>query len=328
MKCLIINWGCSAWLLVIVFIFSPWRCQVLAEGEKLDAQVFLPLFERNSIARKVLDVSYSFVCGADKKEVHLVFDTESGKYYEQEKIYESFETTDVYRLNVVVWDSREYMRWVRHVSEIAGSRVLGSGVYEDPGQVLIKSRGDKIPYFAEIFYDTAGHAYTKSVLQRDPQIVSLSDSTIAIETTANKFEFSKNSGALVKLVSYTHSKNGKKNAWITRELSGHIEQSGVWIPLRIVAFYYGVGKTPAIVEISVDPKTLRLVDTPDNSIFSITMPTGCTVQDEVRKTTYTVTTLDTDPPQDVKALQQMLEQMLEQAEEQKEAVEQEMKQRK
>lgn len=311
----------SARLLTVMFLVFPYACQVLAESEKMDVQTFLPLFERNSIVRKVLEVSYSFVCGSEKKDVRLVFDAESGKYYEQEKIYESPETTNVYRLNVVTWDGKEYVRWLRHVSERPGYRALGQGVYEDTGQASIRNGGDKTPYFAEIFYDSVGHPFTKSVLHRNPQLGSLSGDTITIDTTANKFEFSEKSGALEKLVSYTYTKDRRKVAWVMRDLSGHVEQSGVWIPLRIVALYHGVGKTPTQVEISVDPKTLRLLDKADASLFNVSFPMGCSVDDHIRKKSYTVTAIDT-LPQDVEAMKKTLEKMLEQAEEQKAAAEQ------
>lgn len=118
------------------------------------------------------------------------------------------------------------------------------------------------------------------------------------------------------------TKDNNRMIYETLNLSDHVERSGILVPLRIVRAYYdNSGKMDACYEYSVDPQTLRILDTVDDSVYSVALPTGCHVDDDIRKRSYTVTAVDT-LPNDVEAVQKVLEEMLEQAEEQKAAVEQ------
>jgi hypothetical protein len=40
----------------------------------------------------------------------------------------------------------------------------------------------------------------------------------------------------------------------------------------------------------------------DDSLFKISLPAGCAVSDQIKNKNYTVTTLDTNPPQDAEAI--------------------------
>ena len=312
-------------------------CSVAAEEETLDVQAFLPLFERNSIERKVLDVSYSLTfehnffdkMKSGKRDIHLVFDTDTLKYREERKHYTNPNDTDSYDFKVEVWDGKEAVSLHRPVSPNLGSRVLGRGVYEYPGHVVIQESGNIVPLFAKFYYASYFCPFVKTVHKNSPRLGSLAGNTITIETEFNKFEFSKKTGALERLVYYSITPDQKKVDWETYRFSDHMEVSGVWMPLRIArTLTQPNGSVLLKEEISVDPKTLRLLDkVEDPSIFTETLPAGCAVNDQIRKKIYTVTTADT-LPNDVEALRKALEKMAEQALEQKEEAEKEMREKK
>jgi len=309
-----------------------WGFSVVAEEGTLDVQAFLPLFERNSIERKILDVSYSFnyedyssgKVRLIKRDVRLVFDAETEKYREEIRDYYNPNDTGNYDLKVNMWDGKEAVVWSRSVSTNRGFRAFGLGTYEYPGHAAIHSQPIiKIPPFVEFYYDMSSLPFAKSVFGQNPKTGGLSGDTIRIETQSNKFEFSKKTGALEKLVYYSINPNKEIVVWKTYEFSDHVEVSGVWMPLRIVETMYQLSSENVYykTEFSVDPKTLRLLDKVDNpSIFNEALPARCAVNDQIRKKVYTVTTADT-LPNDVEALKKALDKMLEQAQEQKKAVE-------
>ena len=313
-------------------------CSVAAKDETLDVQAFLPLFERNTLGRKILDVSYSHTYGANylakgwrsgKQDVRLVFDAETEKYREEVKVYDNPNDADVYRLHVGMWDGKEYVSWIRFVSKRPGSRALSSGVYESPGNAMITSLPfDPIPFFLSFYYDPASRPFAKMVPLQNPQLDDFSGDTITIKTRWNNFIFSKKTSALERLDCYSPGTDDKMIAWRTYDFSEHVEISGVWLPLRIVITERGLDdRLWSKGEFSVDSKTLRLLDKmDDSSIFNETLPAGCFVDDQVRKKSYQVTTADTLPT-DVEALTKTLEKMVEQTLEQKEEAEKEMQEK-
>jgi hypothetical protein len=307
-----------------------------AKENGLDVQDLLPMFGRNSIERKVLDVTYSVndemkirgESNSFKRDVHLLFDTATGRYREEIKVYKNPKDINTYRFYVSVWDGKEFLSLDRPVSENLGSRMLGPSIYEYPGHVVIESQPRrKIPSFAGFYYDTANHLFAKSVPDANPQLKEISEDTVTIETPLNMFEFSRKTTALKKVIYYWGNSTNERKIRKTYDCSNHKDCSDVWIPCRIIVteFSFKDGSEKYRGEITVDPQKLRLRETTDDALFHETLPAGCGVDDRIRKKIYEVTTLDTNPPQDVEALQKMLDTMLEQAEEQKAAVEQEMK---
>jgi hypothetical protein len=293
---------------------------VSAKDETQDVYAFLPLFERNSIARKVLDMSYSVNCEGKRldesysfqSDVHLVFDAETGKYRREGRYYPDPADTNSYEFSMQIWNEKEHIRWDRVVDGRPGFRALGAGIYEAPGRATIRGRplGDTVvPLDIVFFFDGFPRTFAETVPKQNPKLVSMAGGTITIETQYNTFVFSKKTGALEKV---EYLDQGEANVVV--KLSHHVERSGVWIPLRIV-FMFGKENSGHITEISVAPQTLRLLDkVEDDSIFSETLPPRCYVNDDIRKNAYRVTTLDTNPPQDAEAIQKMLDKMLEQTE--------------
>ena len=185
---------------------------VVAQTETLDVQAYLPLFERNSIARKILDVNYSFskisnIKQSDKripikKDTHFVLDTDTGKYRKEEKYYDNPSDTNSYRLFVEMWDGNEFVFWDRSVSTSMGSRSLGSGVYEDSGQAVIYGRpfaDEIVPSCLSFFFDGFPHTFAETVPKQNPKLGDTTGDTITIETEDNKFTFSKKTCALEKI---------------------------------------------------------------------------------------------------------------------------------
>ena len=239
------------------------------------------------------------------------------------KYYTSLDDTDNYQLVVDMWDGEAYVSWVRPVSKELGFRALGQGAYEYPGSARIKDQPFfRTPSFVSLYYDASGCLYSKKILSQNPKLRSLAGDTITIETVLNKFEISKKTGILKKIDFYNPNQDNKMIIWKTYELSDHVECSGVWMPLRVVITERGLDERVVYKgEISVDPQTLRLLDTiEDASIFNEMMPAGCLVDDQIRKKIYIVTTADT-LPNDVEALRKALERMAEQVLEQKEEAE-------
>ena len=333
--------SCVATLSILFF-----SSHVLADYEALDVYAVLPLLEVNSIERKMLDVSYSLNCEmtshgeviSSKVDVHLVFDAETGKFREETKEYDKPGDTSAYRLTVDVWDGEEFVSLFRPVSKEVGRRALKSGAYEYPGHAVILSPPmPRVPDYAQFFFDALRCSFIKLIPEYNPQLRNITGDSIIIETTWCKVEFSKKTGAIKKFDHYNyntkraeHYNNEEKIPWKTYEFSDHVECSGVWIPLRCVGTYLTpTGEPWCKKEYSVDPKTLRLLDTVDDlSIFKENLLAGCAVTDQIRKKTYEVTTLDTTLPNDVDAIQKMLEKLLEQADEQKAAIEEEIKAKK
>ena len=303
--------------------------------EVLDVQAFLPLFEKNSLGRKVLDIRYSAITQIDgkktpaKTDVHLVFDAETGKYREELRYYGHPQNdVDVYSLDVTMWNGKELVEWKREVSKNdQGFRILSPGVYEHPGEAVISNR-PRTPLFVRFCYDTFYadmylYLFAKTVPEQQPKLQTLVGDMIVIEATIekalHKFEFSKKTGALKRFDYYYPDKENRLALRRTREFLEHIACSGFWIPLRTRETSWCLdGSASVIVEMSVDPKTLRLLDAiEDSSIFQAVMPAGVMVEDQIRKTNYFVTTADA-LPNDVEALKEALEKMLEQAQEQAE----------
>ena len=311
-------------ILIGSFVLSS----VSAKAETLDVKTFLPLFERNSIARKILNMNYSLTykenqsgqMNSSKRNVHLVFDAERGTYREEVKYYDDPSNEDLYKFYVNMWNGEEFVTWVRPVSKESGVRSLGSGIYEYPGHATIYNQP-----FTETPSSVAFFTNMKAIAGRNPKLVDITRDTISIETKRNKFEFSKKTGALKKLDYY----NSKMTIWKTYEFSNHVEHSEIWMPLQIMIIGRELdGSVWYTTEISIDPETLRILDEIDNpSIFKETLPAGCVVNDTIRKQSYIVTTADT-LPNDVEALKKTLEKMLEQAQEQAEAVEKEAAEKK
>jgi hypothetical protein len=305
---------------------------ISAEEKKPDVQIYLPLLERNSLGRKALDVSYSVSYEAHfqgkssfgTRDVQLVFDAETGKYREEVKVCNNPKDPDVYSLDVDIWNGKESVSWSRSVSKTPGSRALGSGVFEYPGSAMIQSQPafGKIPSFVSFFYDTSFRPFAKSVPELNPKLGNMAGDTLTIETRWNKFEFAKKTGALVRLEYNSINKDNVTKTWKTYDFSKHVECSGIWIPLRVVETELdNDGKARYKGIISVNSKTLRLIDKVEDSLFNVSLPAGCGVDDRIRKKVYTVTTVD-NLPNDVEAVKQSLEKLLKQAEEQKAAVEQ------
>ena len=309
------------------------RFQVAADDGNLDVHAYLPLLESNSIARKVLDVTYSCsyeetsngkVVDCGKNDVHLVFDSDTGNYREETKSYNNPNDDDKYKFTVAMWNGKEYVEWDRFLSKKQGILAL----WQQGGSAVVNGHPyRRIPLFVEFLYDAKSIPLGKSILRQYPKLGNLSVNTITIETVLYKFEISKKTGALERVISYNWDEDDEPFAGTTYDLSHHVERSGIWIPLRITRTVC-YQKDKIKMEMTADPETLRLLDKVENpSIFSEQMPPGCVVTDDVRKKSYIVKTVDT-LPNDVDAIQKMLEKMLEQADEQKAAIEEEIKAKK
>ena len=310
---------------------APFISPAMAGEETPDIQAFLPLFERNSLGRKVLEVSYSQkstsyfagTAGDSTDDISLVFDAGTGKYRKERKYYGNPNDANSYHLFLDIWDGEEHVSWIRRVSTNQGYRALGAGIYENPGTAVIKS-SHGVPGFALPNYDESRRPFSEIVPEKNPRLGGLSEDKVIIETEENRFEFSKKTGALERLDFYVLDDNGKRRGRLSHTMyafSNHVERSGVWLPLRgVVTVWQPNGTIYFKSEFSVDPKKLRLLDKVEPSRFRETLPVGCNVTDENRKTSYTVTTavtLPTDVDALKKVLDKMLDKMLEQAQEQK-----------
>lgn len=270
-----------------------------ANDEAPDVRAYLPLFERNSLGRKVLDVRYSDVAG--KKTGHLIFDSDKGKYREEVDDYTVSLNTNIYFNIINVCNGVKYISFQTPVTvtQQSDAGAAGRREFRSSGHAHIEDRAFvRIPEFAAFYYDRRRLPFAKSVYEQRPQIKRLSDDTITLETTKNRFEFSRNSCALRKIeYLYTNTK-AETIAWRTYELSNPVDCSGTWIPLRIIVTERDLdGKERYRGETTVDPKTLRLMDSVDDSCFEVALPTGCAVQDDVLKKTYVITAPDGNLPQ-------------------------------
>jgi len=323
-RCQYVLKSCITVIAPILFVFP-----IFATNEAENVETYLTLLERNSIARKILEVSCSVALEGtmhDKsfaqtnRAVYLVFDAETGKYREEEKVYDKANSTDSYLSRVGIWNGKEYVSVERHVSQRPGTRAIGAGVYETPGSAVILNYPYKlIPSYAGFFYDWNDCLFSKASLKKNnPTLMNTSGDTVIIRADGNKFELSRKTGVLKRLEYIDHTKNPCK----IYEFSNHLECSGVWLPLRVVEtiseptsrlFYKKV--------YTVDPLSIRLIDKVDDSLFNESLQAGCVVNDQIRKREYVVTTV-ASLPNDVEAVKKALEKMLNQAEEQKAAVEQ------
>ena len=290
----------------VAFLMPP----AVAEDGAQNVQAFLPLFEKNSLGDKVLDVRFSSLgeAGAGtlsvKVDLHLVFDAATGKYREEQTYYfdKPPNDADVSDFIVHMWDGKEFVEWKREVLDVfdvPGYRVLVQGKYEDPGSAEIWDR-PRDPYFvsfcfARIHTNVLHRPLAKTVPEHNPKLGILDGDVITIETSSkyelNKFEFSKETGILKRFTNYYPDKNNEMVIRGTWEFSEHVERSGFWIPLRIVA----IGRQPdgsvsSKVVITADPKTLRLLDTVEEAtIFHEALPAGCWMDDHIKNTKYKVT---------------------------------------
>ena len=315
-----------------VLFVSLYEFQVSAEEKTPDIQAYLPLFERNSLGRKILDVRYSLkyerhvagVISSGKQDAHLVFDVETGKYREEIKDYGNTSDTNVYSFAVNIWDGNKAVDWTRHVSQKPGSRLLGGNVCEAPGSASIRSYPSR-PIFLFFYYLANDPPLAKALTDKNSRLTSIVGDVITIETVATKFSFSKKTGALEKIISYDNSQppnDNEKIIWNSYNLSNHVECSGFLIPLRIIRNWHDEKmKIKVRDEYFIDPQSLRMLDAVDVSVFSEALQSGCAVNDAIEKRSYRITTVGT-LPKDVEAVEKTLEKMLKQAEEQKAAVEQ------
>lgn len=303
------------WVIVLCVCLAISGAPAFAEAP--DIQTYLPLFERNSLGRKILDVHYS----DDTSSVHLIFDAETGKYREERKFQIN---PDSYTLWVYMWDGKELVTLTSGMSNVSEPRSPGNKfLFEHPRTAVISEISHRSPPpLLTYFYDARAHPISKTVLDENPKLGAVSGDTITIETNTRKYEFSQKTCALKRIEYYLTSNGNRRMMYCSYDLSDHVECSGVLIPLRIVNIYIPSNAPQLKTEYSMDPKTLRLLDKVDVTLFHEPLPLGCLVTDKIRKRNYTVTTPGTNPPQDVEALQKMLEKMLEQAEEQKAAAKQ------
>lgn len=296
----------------------------IADTQAREVYDFMPLLERNSILNKVIDVRYSVAYGVRKENVHLVFEADTGKYREEVEDYAASLDKDFYLFSENIWNGEKYISWKRLRRQHNDAQALEKDLHEYSGRAHIGDRSfTRTPLFVSHYYDRSFRPFAKSVCEQQPQLRSLSGNTVVIETLKNRFEFAKSTCALMKIEYLYTRTNNTTVAWKTYELSNHVDCSGIWVPIRITLVERNIidGKERCRGDITVDPKTLRLIDAVDDSCFSVSLPTGCVVQDDVLKKNYVVTTLAANPPQDVEAMKKTLEKMLEQAEEQKAAVE-------
>ena len=182
----------AAILFVSLYVYP-----VSAEDKTPDIQTYLPLFERNSLGRKILDVRYSFKArrGPDKKfsvkeETHLVYDDETGKYRIEKKEYDRPNETNHYSLVVKIWDGNKSLNWTRNVYPKLGNPFLGRSMRETPGVASIGGNPDR-PFFLYIYYLTNDQPLTKVVSENNSRLTSIAGDAITIETKISKFLFSR-----------------------------------------------------------------------------------------------------------------------------------------
>ena len=286
-----------------IFLILP---NVSAENDVPDVQAFLPLFERNSLGRKVLDVRFSVITEVDygdkamsvKVDIHVVFDAETEKYRAEVTYYHNKppNDADASDFHVTMWDGKEFVEWKRQViKDEPGFRALGLGIYEDPGEAIISGRPETPPFvsycYCTHYADRYCVPFSKTIPEQNPKLVSTAGDTITIEAAIGHalrtFTFSKKTGALKTFVYATPNRENEMIARETSDYFDHVECSGVWIPLRSTHISREHdGRVFAKTEVSVDPKTLRLLDkVEDASIFSKALPAGCIVNDQISNDT-------------------------------------------
>jgi hypothetical protein len=310
-------------------------CLLFPQAGKTEENDFAPLLLINSIDKKVLDVCYTFnyesfsnnkKINTGRRVIHLVFDSNSGKFREETKWYDNPNDTNTYLFAVEVWNGKEALSWHRPVAQLAGFRALGEGRFETPGSATISAISTpQVPYFLSMYYEEPLRPIATMALLQHTKCVENTETKIVLETIQYRFEFSKKNGALEKLVSSAPVPGRdpeKLMKMVTYEFFRHVNVSGILMPLEVKIVRWDFdGNLMSKGEFHVDQKKLRLYDKIDDNTFQFELNTGCLVNDQIRKREYRVTTLAANPPQDVEAMKKTLEKMLEQAEEQKAAVE-------
>ena len=304
-------------------------------GEKADGlQACLPLFRRNSIAGKVLDVAYSANAeiyrdgnvSSNRLDAHLLFDTRTGRYRAETKrdaiinippeIQEQLGTLILDKdVAIDTWDGKEHVEWHPncHSLERGGMEYRsGSARVSDESVTFSLSF---MRYFGErTSDDEEGRCFcpwdTYISSAKDPTIGHVDGDTVAVETTYYKFEFSKKTGVFKRCTHYhfvwdeeaKQARMGEKYVSEIHDFSNHVERNGVWLPLTVVNtspvrkanVWFADGEVKEVslghrIEYSVDPGTLRLLDEAEApSVFSVELPEGCHVTDEIRKEVYRV----------------------------------------
>ena len=178
-----------------ILVVSLYVFPVSAEDKTPDIQAYLPLFERNSLGQKILDVRYSVKIRedtdktfSDKQDAHLVYDVETGKYRMELKRYNRPNETNRYLRTVSIWDGNKSMTRMSHVSPEPESPFLGGRMCESPGIAFIKSR----PLFRPFFLDyclTGNRPWAKVISKGNPRLTSIAGDAITIETEFSKFLF-------------------------------------------------------------------------------------------------------------------------------------------
>lgn len=311
----------GTWLIVLCVCLAI--SVVSAFAESPDIQKYLPLFERNSLGGKILDLRYRV---GGKATGHIIFDAGTGNFREETP----FQTRqDVTLLFVCMWDGKEFVKLTSAISDVSETHSSKEIPFELPRTAVISDALYRCPSLLSFCCDALGRPISKTVLDDDPKLVAVSGDTITIEGKTRKFEFSKKTSALKRIEDYYFSNSNQRTLYQSYDFSDHVECSGVLIPLRIVNNYIPCNGPQLKNEWCIDPKTLHLLDKVDVNLFHEPLPVGCRVTDQIRKTEYTVTTPDTTLPQDVKSVQMILDAMIDQAEKQMTANEgdQEQKQR-
>lgn len=182
----------------------------IAEEKALDIQTFLPLIEKNSLGRKILDVRYSFkpreklntskIFVAYPQDVHLVYDAESGKFRQKTKEYRPNKVNRYY-LTVDIWDGNRFLSWRRSVFSEPESSLLGGVVRETSGGASIISKPPRpLPLFVEIYYLPCARPFSEALSEENSLKASMAGETITIETEDIKFSFSRSTGAINEII--------------------------------------------------------------------------------------------------------------------------------
>ena len=239
-------------------------CQTaVKDGGTDDIQAYLHLFKKNSIAGKVLDVTYSMtgegyedgnVYTGTPQRVHLVFDTQTGKHREETtRERESSDDEDYFRpgttifdshVEINIWDGKEFVRWYpgRHILDKQGRCEYVSGY------ARITDWCESHLMFLRLFgYNSrknnrlSFHPFEEWITECDPKIERPDRDTITIDTELYKFEFSKKSGILKRFTFFqpvwdeenNKEKEGERYVDEIYDFSNHVERSGIWLPLTV-----------------------------------------------------------------------------------------------
>lgn len=281
-------------------------CLLFPQSGKAEDHDFARLFAINAIDKKVIDVCYTFtyesfsknIRNAGKRDIHLVYDSNSGKYREETKWYDNPNDTNTYLFVVEVCDGTEALSWKCPTAPIVGFRSLGEGRFESPGSATINADNiSRVPDFLSMYYETPLRPIATMALLQHPKCVENTETKIVLETIPYRFEFSKKTGALEKLVSSAPGRDPEKlMKMVTYEFSRHVNVSGILMPLEVKITRWDFdGKVTSRGEFHVNQKELRLYDKTDDNTFLFDLPPGCLVNDQIRKREYRVATLDAQP---------------------------------